>query len=459
MSMPLPTDNPRLSDYVAVGRRRWRAIAVVVALVLVAAVTYAVVRPAAQGATALISLTVAEGSPPVDPQVELAVLQSPQVEAAVEERLGFLPDAQAARVGDSSVLSVTVAAANAEEAAESANAFADAYIEQSNARELARLLAGQESLIDRLDEIRAAATTTGGPEVDPEALRELRLAADLLADAATSGRLAAVEAAAAELRAAAGGAVGTEAALALVRRARLLQLLDDVALAADTVTASGPQLVVQADSSGAVTPGGLVRIIPVALVIGLLVGAFVALARELSDRRVRETRDLRREDDLPVLTMTPSVAGYDALRGALVLGLPEGGLVQIAQVVGEDAAGPVAELLQGSLERGDRRVRVIDVSTAEAAHAQGLAAVTGPGVVEALRDGRRPGDFVLMVSGPVSEHGDGLVLAGAVDGLVLVVQAGLDARDDVHRAQRLVRGCGARLLATVLLERQPSEAA
>jgi succinoglycan biosynthesis transport protein ExoP len=456
--MPLPTDNPRLSDYVAVGRRRWRAIAVVVALVLLAAVTYAVARPAPQEATALISLTVPEGSPPVDPQLELAVLESPQVEAAVEERLGFLPDAQAARVGDSPVLSVTVAAASAEKAAESANAFADAYIEQRNARELARLLAGQESLTERLDEVRAAATTTGGPEVDPEALRELRLAADLLADAATSGRLAAVEAAAAELREAAGGAVGTEAALALVRRARLQQLLDDVAVAVDTVTTSGPQLVVQADSSATETAGGLARVIPVALVIGLLVGAFVALARELSDRRVRETRDLRREDDLPVLTVTPSGAGLDALRGSLVLGLPEGGLVQIAQVAGEDASGPVAELLQGSLERGDRRVRVVDVSSPEAAHAHGLAAVTGPGVADALRDGRVPGDFVLVTSGPVGEHGDGLVLAGAVDGLVLVVQVGLDARDDVHRAERLLRSCGARLLATVLLERQPVEA-
>jgi hypothetical protein len=457
--MPLPHDDPRLSDYLALCRRRWRTVALTTLLVVLTAVAYGLLRPLPQESVAYISLPAGEQSSPTDPQLELLVLQSPEVAEAAEQALGRRYEIEAARAGDAPVLSVTAAAGDGDTAARIANAYAEAYIAARNKRELARLLAGQESLEARLDEITAAPAGAGAT-VDPQALRELRLAADLLADAATSGRLAAVEVAAQQLREAASTG-GTEDALALVREARIRQLLDEVAVAVDTAVAGGPQLAVPADPDRARRPGGLRSVLPVALVVGVLIGAAVALLRELNDRKIRSGADLRpAADGPPVIMMSEAGAGVDALRATMILGMPQGGVVQVAAVTA-GAEQPVVSALASSLTAGGREVRVLDARDAQPAEGaeQVEVPVTSLAFEDLLQQARGAGRYVLVLSPPLASPGNGIVLARAVDGTLLVVSGGVDERADVQAAERWLAGALGQLVATVLVSRAVADVA
>jgi hypothetical protein len=455
--MPLPNDDPHVSDYVRVVRLRWRLVALVAAAVVVGATAFSLWRPAAAEATAIIELRVGEGAPPPDPQLERAVLKSGTVEEEVIDRLGYLPRAEASVLG-ATVLSMSVVDRNADRAAVAANTYADVYIEQRNALDLKRLLAGQASLEERLEDLTAGRTASG-PRVDPATLRELRLAADLLSDAATSGRLAAVEAAAAQLRDAAGA--GTGEALALVRRARLEQLLDELAVAVDTAANTGPQLAAAADADRVRAPAGLSRVIPVSLVIGLLLGAATALARELTDRRVRDGRDLAGggAGEAPVIPVGVAHAGMEALRAALVLGMPQGGVVQVAGVTA-GAEQVVAAALATSLSAGGREVQVLDARGGEAADGARLVEVpvTSPAFADLLQQAQASGRYVLVLSPPLATPGDGTVLARAVQGTLLVVSAGVDERGDVQAARQGVVTAHGQLVATAVVAREAAGA-
>lgn len=449
--MPLPHDDPRLSDYLDLSRRRWRTVALVTALVVLGAVAYGLARPSPETAVAYVSLPAGDQSAPTDPQLELLVLQSTEVAEVAEQELGGPHQIAAARAGDAPVLSVTAQATDREMAARVANAYADAYIAQRNKRELARLLAGQESLEARLTELTAAPATSGGV-VDPQTLRELRLAADLLADAATSGRLAAVEAAAQQLRGAA--ATGTSMdALTLVREARLRQLLDEVAVAVDTTAAGGPQLAVRADAERALRPGGLRSILPVAAVVGLLLGLGVALLRELSDRKVRRGRDVASAaGGPPVIGLPAGEEGLAALRAALVLKMPEGGVVQVA-AVGAGAEQRLVAALAASLSSGGREVQVLDAREGEVASGARRidVPVTSPALAGVLQGACGTNGYVLVLSPPLAQHGDGTVLARAAQGTVLVVSAGVDERADVRAAQARIAAAGGQVVATAVV--------
>jgi Mrp family chromosome partitioning ATPase len=59
-------------------------------------------------------------------------------------------------------------------------------------------------------------------------------------------------------------------------------------------------------------------------------------------------------------------------------------------------------------------------------------------------------DFVICDSSPVLLIPDNLLLAGAVDGVVLVARAGSTSFRDLARSKTLLEGAGARILGVVL---------
>jgi Mrp family chromosome partitioning ATPase len=65
-------------------------------------------------------------------------------------------------------------------------------------------------------------------------------------------------------------------------------------------------------------------------------------------------------------------------------------------------------------------------------------------------------DFVICDSSPVLLIPDNLLLAGAVDGVVLVTKAGSTGFNDLARSKALLEGAGARVLGVVLNGVEPS---
>jgi hypothetical protein len=449
--MVLPADDPRLGDYLAMLRRRWRTVAAVALLVTAAGVAFSLLQPVEPTAKALISLTSALDDTPPDLPLEVAVLESALVADAADVPPGA--EVAVAAVGDAPLLSVEVEAPDPEEAAAAANAYAEAYIDVRNARELRSLLAGQRALEARLEELVAPSAAAGGPAVDPHVLADLRLAADLLREAVTSGQLADVEAASEQLAGAAGG-VRSEEALLAVRRAALQRLLDEVAVAVGQARAAGPQVAVPATADEVTGQRSLGQIALLSLLVGLVLGAAVALLRELRDVRVRRDELGRHGLGSGVLEWEPGRPELDdALRAALVLGLPEGGAVQVAPA-GSVPVDGLVQALSMALRRGGRDAQVLDVrggAVARAAEAAGRTEVTDPRFRQELRAATPDGGYLLVLSPTLSRPGDALVLASQTDVSIVAVAPGADHRRDVRAAGQALQDIGARVLVTVAL--------
>lgn len=457
--MVLPADDPRLGDYLAMLRRRWRTLAVVTVLVTAIGLAVTVLQPPEPRAQALISLTSALDDTPPDLPLEVAVLGSSLVAEAAAEEVADGVEIEVAAVGDAPLLSVEAQATDAEDAVAAANAYAAAYIEVRNARELRSLLAGREAIEARLEELVAPAATPGGPALDPEVLADLRLAADLLRQAVTSGQLADIEAASEQLAAAAGG-VRTDEALLAVRRAQLQRLLDEVAVAVGQARAAGPQVAVPATTGEVTEVRPLSQIVLLSLLVGLVLGAAVALLRELRDVRVRPDELDQYGLASPVLVWEAGRPDLDeAVRAALVLGLPEGGSVQVAPA-GAAPVEALAQALSDALGRGGRDAVVLDARRGAAAGAAEAPRtdIVHPRFGQELRAATPDAGYLLVLSPTLSRPGDGVVLASRTDVSIVVVAPGADDRRDVRGAGDALREIDARVLVTVAVAAAEREA-
>lgn len=460
--LSLPNDDPRLVDYVTAVRRRWLTALVVMLVVVGVAAPYATAASSEHQATALIRL----GAPteasaalgavpwldPLDPTEEVSILTGAAVEQSVRERLGSLPDVTAGRLGDAGVLSVTVTAEEAKVAAEAANTYALTYIEERNATRRMRL----ETIHSALETVVAAIDrpASAGAEgvVDPETVAELRLAADLLDAAATSGQLADIEVAARQLQqAAAAGTTGD--ALAAVRRAQISELADMAAVGLEAIEAFGPELLDRASSEASSTEAGIDRILLAAAVAGLLLGLLAAVVRDAMDPRVRDHGDVDVGAGTAVIDLRDeALDGMGRLRNVVLLAFPDGGTVQVLPVSTADAAA-VAPALRASLEGAGVTAEVREAKS-PAPELTPAAAASPRGEAE-LRQGAT-GTFWLLPCAPLDSDPDGLLVAAAVDATILVVAPGRDRRDTVRLSAREVASArGETVLGVVLTDVQP----
>lgn len=456
--MALPHDDPRLSDYVAMARRQWRVVLAVALLVTVLAGLASVLREPPATARALVTLQsetaplgTASGTPP-DTSLELAVAQSLAVEELVAEQVGGAPSVEVAQVADRPLLTFTASASEADEAVRVADAYAAAFIELRNEQVATVLQAGLEAVQDRLSSLIPSTGPT--TSVDPADLAELRLAAELLGEAATSGDLASVEAAAQQVQRAAAEPLVTDEALLLVRETRLEQLADQLVVTMSALQAAGPRVVVEAEPEDRV--GGLGTALPLGLVAGVLLGLAVGLARELRDPTVHLASELPgRTAGAPVLAeLDDRGDGVDRLRAAVLLALPQGGVLQVA-AVSSSAGDALAGALAGALRQAGRDVAVVDATRTrdEAAPTDDRVTITvpvgHPRYAALLAEQGSGGRLALVLSSARHQPGDAALVADAADRSLLVVVPGVDNRLDVARAADAVRGGQGGLLGTV----------
>lgn len=457
--MALPDDDPRLSDYTAMARRQWPLVLGTTVAVALLASLVTLLLPQPEKARVLVILQsetrpIPEENPsPADPALELAVAQSEEVKRRAHARIGAPHEAEIAQVADRPLLTITASSSQADEAARTANAYAAAFIEVRNEQVAAALQAGLESVEDRLLSLEPKAGTST-TMVDPDELAQLRLAAELLGDAATSGDLAAVETAVAQVQAAASQPLVGDDALLLVRRTQLEQLADQLVVAISALQAAGPRIAVEAEPQD--VTGGLSRVLPAALVAGLLLGLAAALARELHQATVQGASELPTlTGGAPVLAELGSGhSGHEALRAAVLLALPDGGVLQIAGV-SSGAEAAVLDGLRTALELAHRDVIVADLRGTSAPEGQDEGWVRLPvpvahrsfaALLAQHADGSR---LVLALSPLAQEAGDAALVAQASDASLLAVVPGQDRRPAVRRASTVLRRSRLGLLGTV----------
>jgi polysaccharide biosynthesis transport protein len=284
-----PEGAPRdLRDHLGVVRRRAWVVLVVTALTVLAALVWSLRQTERYQATTqvLVAQELPTAADPLpDQQVEtrrldpLRVMQN-EVRLASSE---LVRDRAAADVGgpvsgsvtnprDTDVVSITATAASAERAAELANAWAAAYLDE------------------RLDDAEARAVL--GIEQTEQAVTEIdtRLAAiDTELPDATGERRAALE--------------GERAAL-LDQRAGWDEQRRRTVANAEVLRGASARVIDTADAPGSAAQPATARNLVLALLVGLGLGLVAAYAVEALDDRIRTPADLRRLTGLPVLGRT-----------------------------------------------------------------------------------------------------------------------------------------------------------
>ncbi len=264
----------------ALRRRRLTIIAAALLMVASALVLSFLQKPVYQGEARLAldppgSSAVFEpvtAAARIDPalviETEILVIESDRVQAAVREALGPVPDVEAARVGDTLLVEVKGSAGDPVRAASVTNAYVRAYLELR-----------RQQAADELLETGAELRTKVG---------ELQSQSDALDRATNPERYDAL----------------------VQQQSRFSERLDQLEIEA-ALQSGGAQLISEAKvPDGRVSPRPA-RNATLALVVGTILGAAVALFREYRDDTIKTRDDFARvAQPVPVLASIPSVAGW-----------------------------------------------------------------------------------------------------------------------------------------------------
>ncbi len=264
----------------ALRRRRLTIIAAALLMVASALVLSFLQKPVYQGEARLAldppgSSAVFEpvtAAARIDPalliETEIEVIESERVQAAVREALGPVPDVEAARVGDTLLVEVKGSAGDPVRAASVTNAYVRAYLELR-----------RQQAADELLETGAELRTKVG---------ELQSQIDALDRATNPERYDAL----------------------VQQQSRFSERLDQLEIEA-ALQSGGAQLISEARvPDGRVSPRPA-RNATLALVVGTILGAAVALFREYRDDTIKTRDDFARvAQPVPVLASIPSVAGW-----------------------------------------------------------------------------------------------------------------------------------------------------
>lgn len=283
------TEVADLGDYVAVLRRRIVTVLATVLVVTVGVVAYAGAQAPSYEASARLLVRPLTSDPLealgpasrlVDIETERQLLTSELVAEEVADVIGgidadrLLDSVSATASDESHVMTVTATAATPEAAAERAQAFATAYLEQRRASAVDAVAASQSALEERLVTLNAE-----------------------LADVN-------------ETIAAAGDADGTPA-LASARSRRAILESQIALVAEDVASASAETLTAGEIIEAAAVPTepagfGLVETGIVAALAGLVIGVAAAFLRDRFDGRIREAADVEELTAAPVIGTVPA---------------------------------------------------------------------------------------------------------------------------------------------------------
>lgn len=231
-------------------------------------------------------------------QTEIEVMRSRSVREAAAKRLGHRVDAAVARVGETSIVSIRVDNADAQKAAHSADVYADTYLDTRRQQLVDDLLSAAQQVGAKVDDIRKQLDDLNAPidALDTKIAQEPNATARLAVQAERED---------AERRTAPRRQALT------TQEAFYSQQLDQLQLAGNLTQTGGAHVVSSAEVATTPIRPTPQRDVILALIVGLIFGAGLALVFDHLDDTVRSKDDLQRASGgLNVLALVPVVPGW-----------------------------------------------------------------------------------------------------------------------------------------------------
>ncbi len=505
--MPTPTSGtePAFSDYLRELRRNWKIVAIIPVVLAAVALGLSLAQDKVYTATADVLIqraptraTLISDSPP-DLATELILARGPSVREAAIARLGFPIRATVQRVGETTVIRIVVEAPTRDQAMKAADAYGAAFIELRTRHTIAALQATRQELETKLAEVNGS----GDGTLDAAQVEEIATLADSLRNSARQNPAALRSALAALQRI---GETGAPTSNQVIRSAALQLLIDEMEAAETLARNSAPELVSPAQASRSPIRPAPLRNAVVGAALGLMLAIGGLLVRSYLDRLVHDAPTLQAATGVPVLGVlvrrarrasgsrrSPGDAGWldmQELRTALQLrGVGETvrtvqltsprrleGMADLGLELG--AAFARAELSVLVVEADFRRPRTAEGGTgglwgggstdietllASAPALDGVRRISAGGIPEDpaafLGSGRfrnlitdlgTRADLVLVVSPPVLESPDPLLIGRVVDTTVVVVSPGATRVTDAAEAAARFREVNHSVLGAVL---------
>jgi capsular exopolysaccharide synthesis family protein len=492
-----------LTDYLKVIRARWWLVLVTGVVVLAAFLVFSYVEKKTyqgqaqvlvleQQNTGAILLGSSQDQLPVQPdqpyvQTQAEVIQSTLIAQNVIRTLGLhttpvvlLQRVTATTDGQSNIVTIVALDSSAAGAADTANAFAEAYIAWSRDNQIASIKAAGDQIQQRLTQAQA--------QVD--------------ALAKNAGRANGV------------GQNDLQAAEALATS--LSSKLEQLRINQQLATGSASVLASAATDPAPVSPNH-VRDAGLGVAIGLFLGLCVAFLVEQLDTKIRSTQEIEEIYGAPVLGVIPTEkfrkkdasrlllvqnpggAGADAYRG-LRIGLDftnfqhDVKTVLVTSAVPSEGKSSVAANLAVALARAGRRTALLscdfhrpttsaffdlsgkiglsDYLAGEYGIGEALQKVNGLERLSVVTAGQVPPnpselfasprmeslvsvlresvDWVILDAPPVLAVADAAALARLVDGVLMVVRIGMSKREDARATREQLENIGARILGAAV---------
>ena len=318
--------DPTLQDYMAVLRRRRLVLiaSVLVALVIALALSLLLTPQYRAEAELLLRRTPSEeilvdaigqarssADAERDLNNEIRLIESQLVREAVEDRYGGPLDvddvkARALASDTNDALEISVVSANAADAAELVNLYADTYITERQNRQVEDLLTASEMIQIRLDGLRQKIAEVSRPLDDIDA----RIAAAPV-DSLERTQLEAD-------RQTITSQVMPELSSLQSREIAVRGQLEQLEVAQDLTRAGGVDVLDPAETPKTpLSPNTMTNLVVGAL-IGLLGGIVLAFARDYADDSVRSKDESERLTGLPTLGLIPKVSRHKGSETALI---------------------------------------------------------------------------------------------------------------------------------------------
>jgi capsular exopolysaccharide synthesis family protein len=287
----------QVHDLLRLLRRRWKLVAGITVVVVVAGVGLTLLRKPVYAAHATLLITSTNQTDVFNPQqdqygaaqrrvaTESAVVKSSAVAALVKQKLGSAPPVTTSGASDADIITVTARDSDPARAQAIANAYANAYVDAKRTQGIDELLAASKQVQDQVNGLQ----------------EQINALDQQVQNAPPDQRQAVTE------------SVSQRRSALLSEQAGFGQTSDQLqvrlALASGGASVVGPAVL----PTTPVEPRPL-RTGALAVFLGLLLGVGGALLRENLDDRIRNKEELERASDaLPVLGVIDSYESSDSL--------------------------------------------------------------------------------------------------------------------------------------------------
>lgn len=421
---------------------------------------------------------------------ELVFLTSPAVQDRVRQQIGIVLPVTPSQVSGTNVVSIEAVSSDPVLAAKVVNAYTHAYVEVRKEREIDDLLAGEQVIQKKIDDLQGQIAGYDAQLAGLAASQKQGTGADLQA----------------------------KRDAVVVQQAGYKQQLDQLQLAASLKTGGASVVTTATPPVRPFKPTPLVTGIK-GLVVGVIFGVALAALLEFLDDSIKTKDEVERvAPDLPMLALVPPVPSWKDRSKPVVVSLTEPTSVraeayrtlrtsvqfmsldrpmrtiQVTSPLAREGKTTTAANLGVALARAGQRVVILDCDLRkprlatffELENERGFTSVllgdcplsaalqrvrdvpnlailsagplppnpsellSGRRTVEVLVALQATADVVIIDSPPLLPVTDAVVLSGRVDATIVVATAGTTTRRQLHRALEILQQVDAPVVGTVL---------